>query len=153
MRHIKLFETFSQNPEMQSTFPSQRVITVSFQIPEEFNSPGYWTTYEGEPLLTYNGPGVTDNEFLKIIADSGGNLGDEFEINGEILEELESHLTLQDLSELAKRSNGMIEDFEKSASQHLFSSFEEDLLQCSDVLPEGEDSIPFFIDYYSVSVE
>ena len=152
-RYNQLFEEISQVPKNPIRISFKRTITVSFQIPDELNSPGYWTTYEGEPLLTYKGPGITDSKFLKIIADSNGDLKDEFQINNEILEELGWHLTLEDISEFARRSNGVMSEFEKIASAELFNSFEEDLYQCSDVLDDGEDSIPFFKDYYKVSVE
>lgn len=131
----------------------EKFVTVSFQIPDDFNSPGYWEYYEDEPLLIYKGEEITDEEFVKMIANlDEDNLG-ELKVNMDVLENLEYNFEIKDLIESAKKAKGDLEEFLQISSKKLFQSFEEDLYEASDVLDEGEETVPYFKDYYVIDVK
>lgn len=131
----------------------EKFVTVSFQIPDNFNSPGYWEYYEDEPLLIYKGEEITDEEFVKMIANlDEDNLG-ELKVNMDVLENLEYNFEIKDLIESAKEAKGDLEEFLQISSKKLFQSFEEDLYEASDVLDEGEETVPYFKDYYVIDVK
>lgn len=131
----------------------EKFVTVSFQIPDDFNSPGYWESYEDEPLLIYKGEEITDKEFVKMIANlDEDNLG-ELQVNMDVLENLEYNFQIEDLIESAKEAEGDLEKFLQISSKKLFQSFEEALYEASDVLDEGEETVPYFKEYYVINVK
>ena len=147
MKHINEFQNLSQ-PEEET-----REITISFQVPDVHNQPGYWESYEGEPFITYRGPKISDRDFLENLANSNGELGPDYQVDEEILEALGDLFGLQDLAECASRANGDLETFSTLASEALFKAFEGELMNCADILDDGEDTIPEFMEYYTVEVQ
>lgn len=131
----------------------EKFVTVSFQIPDGFNSPGYWESYEDEPLLIYKGEEITDKEFVKMIANlDEDNLG-EWKVDMDVIENLEYNFEIKDLIESAKEAEGDLEKFLQISSKKLFQSFEEALYEASDVLDEGEETVPYFKEYYVINVK
>ena len=128
---------------------SKFTIKVSFTVPDQFNNPGYWDSYEGEDLIIYEGPSISKNELVKLIAK--GEFDKDFKINNEILDSLGYNFSLEDLSKIATKCKDA-KEFNKLASKNLFESFDDDLSNASDVLDDGEKTIPNFKKYYKIRI-
>ncbi len=123
-------------------------IDVSFTVPDEFNSPGYWDLFEGEALASYEGPEVSEEEILKLISEGDFS---KFEIDEEVEDGLGYHLNLEELSKIAKECK-TIKEFEEKSSEVLFESFKDELLEVSDILDDGEDTVEELRSSYEVSI-
>lgn len=81
------------------------------------------------------------------------DLGSGYQVDEEIQEALGDLFGPQDLAECARRANGNLETFSILASEALFKAFEGELMNCADNFDDGVDTIPEFMEYYTVEVQ
>jgi len=139
MKHIKIFENYLNQDNNDFVEFS---LGVAFTVPDKFNLPGYWTTFEGESLLTYKGPRVSEEEILELFR--RGNLEKTFIVDYNILEELRM-FGLDDLSDIATKSK-TIEEFEMKASEALYEYFSDYILEFLGGEEEGAEFEPGYFD-------